>query len=48
MIPPLLLDVKPNHKVLDICAAPGSKTVQIIEMMHKNDEIPGILLKISF
>lgn len=34
MIPPLLLDVKPHHKVLDMCAAPGSKTAQLIEMLH--------------
>ncbi|VDN36709.1 unnamed protein product [Gongylonema pulchrum] len=40
MIPPLLLDIKPDHKVLDVCAAPGSKTVQIIEMMHAHDKIP--------
>lgn len=38
MIPPLLLDVKPHHKVLDMCAAPGSKTAQIIEMLHKPGE----------
>jgi multisite-specific tRNA:(cytosine-C5)-methyltransferase/tRNA (cytosine34-C5)-methyltransferase len=23
MIPPLMLDVKPEHRVLDLCAAPG-------------------------
>ena len=33
MIPPLLLDIQPHHKVLDTCAAPGSKTAQIIEML---------------
>lgn len=38
MIPPLCLDVKPHHKVLDMCAAPGSKTAQLIEMLHQNDE----------
>ena len=38
MIPPLLLDVKPHHKVLDMCAAPGSKTGQIIEMLHSSGE----------
>ncbi|KAI1300183.1 RNA cytosine-C(5)-methyltransferase NSUN2 [Halotydeus destructor] len=38
MIPPLLLDIKPHHKVLDMCAAPGSKTAQIIELLHANDE----------
>lgn len=25
MLPPLFLDVEPHHKVLDMCAAPGSK-----------------------
>ncbi|GFG38232.1 hypothetical protein Cfor_12224 [Coptotermes formosanus] len=34
MIPPLLLDVKPHHKILDMCAAPGSKTAQLIELLH--------------
>ena len=34
MIPPMLLDVKSDHLVLDMCAAPGSKTAQLIEMMH--------------
>ncbi|CAG8648449.1 8027_t:CDS:10, partial [Cetraspora pellucida] len=37
MIPPLFLDVKPGHWVLDMCAAPGSKTVQMIEAVHAND-----------
>ena len=27
MVPPLFLDVQPHHKVLDMCAAPGSKTI---------------------
>lgn len=35
MIPPIVLDVKPHHKVLDTCAAPGSKTAQIIEVRQK-------------
>ncbi|XP_030074551.1 tRNA (cytosine(34)-C(5))-methyltransferase-like [Microcaecilia unicolor] len=26
MIPPLLLNIQPHHKILDMCAAPGSKT----------------------
>jgi len=38
MIPPLLLDVQPHQRVLDMCAAPGSKTAQIIEMLHSNDD----------
>ncbi|WVR04516.1 hypothetical protein IAU60_001520 [Kwoniella sp. DSM 27419] len=34
MIPPLFLDVEPHHKCLDMCAAPGSKTAQIIEALN--------------
>lgn len=37
MVPPLVLDVKPSHKVLDMCAAPGSKTAQLIEMIHTEE-----------
>lgn len=33
MIPPLLLDPKPGERVLDLAAAPGSKTTQISAMM---------------
>lgn len=29
MVPPLALNVSPNHKCLDMCAAPGSKTTQV-------------------
>lgn len=38
MIPPLLLDIKPGMTVLDLCAAPGSKSAQIIEMVHGGEE----------
>ncbi|KAJ2891322.1 tRNA (cytosine-5-)-methyltransferase ncl1 [Coemansia aciculifera] len=34
MVPPLFLDVQPSHYVLDMCAAPGSKTAQLIEALH--------------
>ncbi|CAE8634408.1 unnamed protein product [Polarella glacialis] len=34
MLPALVLDVHPEHLVLDLCAAPGSKTMQVLEMMH--------------
>ncbi|XP_076173913.1 tRNA (cytosine(34)-C(5))-methyltransferase Nsun2 [Ptiloglossa arizonensis] len=37
MVPPLVLDVKPSHKILDMCAAPGSKTAQLIEMVHSEE-----------
>ncbi|KAI8347174.1 S-adenosyl-L-methionine-dependent methyltransferase [Mortierella sp. GBAus27b] len=38
MIPPLLLDIQPQHWVMDMCAAPGSKTAQIIELVHANEQ----------
>ncbi|KAF9114121.1 hypothetical protein BGX27_000100 [Mortierella sp. AM989] len=47
MIPPLLLDVQPQHWVMDMCAAPGSKTAQIIEMVHAVEQhkvVPGGLI----
>uniref|UniRef100_A0A8C5Q6Q8 NOP2/Sun RNA methyltransferase 2 n=1 Tax=Leptobrachium leishanense TaxID=445787 RepID=A0A8C5Q6Q8_9ANUR len=40
MIPPVLLNVEPHHKILDMCAAPGSKTAQLIEMLHADMNIP--------
>ncbi|KAL3683712.1 hypothetical protein R1sor_001734 [Riccia sorocarpa] len=42
MLPPLFLKVEPHHRVLDMCAAPGSKTFQLLEMIHKADK-PGCL-----
>ncbi|KAL3630209.1 hypothetical protein CASFOL_023193 [Castilleja foliolosa] len=42
MVPPLFLDVRPDHFVLDMCAAPGSKTFQLLEMIYKLVE-PGTL-----
>ncbi|MCJ1390299.1 hypothetical protein MMC18_003157 [Xylographa bjoerkii] len=38
MIPPLLMDVRPGMTVLDLCAAPGSKSAQLIEMVHGGEE----------
>lgn len=37
MIPPLLMDIKPHHAVLDMCAAPGSKTAQLVEALHADN-----------
>jgi multisite-specific tRNA:(cytosine-C5)-methyltransferase len=39
MIPPLLMDVRPGMTVLDLCAAPGSKAAQLIEMVHSGEEV---------
>jgi multisite-specific tRNA:(cytosine-C5)-methyltransferase len=38
MIPPLVMDIKPGMTVLDLCAAPGSKSAQLIEMVHGGEE----------
>lgn len=39
MLPPLFLDVLPHHKVMDMCAAPGSKTAQLLEALHAQDSL---------
>ena len=39
MIPPLVLDPKPNEKVLDLTSAPGSKTTQMSAMMENKGYI---------
>ncbi|KAG9218231.1 hypothetical protein CCMSSC00406_0005912 [Pleurotus cornucopiae] len=50
MLPPLFLDVLPHHKVIDMCAAPGSKTAQLLEALHADDTAtstsipPGLLI----
>ncbi|CAN6984230.1 hypothetical protein IGI04_000085 [Brassica rapa subsp. trilocularis] len=38
MVPPLFLDVHPDHFILDMCAAPGSKTFQLLEIIHESAE----------
>ncbi|MGV8086186.1 MAG: NOL1/NOP2/sun family putative RNA methylase [Candidatus Woesearchaeota archaeon] len=40
MIPPIILDPKPGEMILDMCAAPGSKTTQIAMYMENK----GILM----
>ncbi|KAK6923360.1 SAM-dependent methyltransferase RsmB/NOP2-type [Dillenia turbinata] len=42
MVPPLFLDVHPEHFIIDMCAAPGSKTFQLLEIIHQSSE-PGLL-----
>ncbi|TIA97272.1 hypothetical protein E3P94_02927 [Wallemia ichthyophaga] len=36
MIPPLLLKMDPHHSAIDMCAAPGSKTAQLLEALHSD------------
>ena len=36
MIPPMLMGIKPNSKIFDMCAAPGSKTAQFLEIFYKD------------
>ena len=38
MIPPLCMDIRPGMTILDLCAAPGSKSAQLIEMVHGGEE----------
>jgi len=39
MLPPLLLDVKSTDLILDMCAAPGSKTAQLLELLYKDETL---------
>lgn len=46
MIPPLLMNIKEDSKCFDMCAAPGSKTSQMVEYLHSsgNQNPPGFVL----
>lgn len=54
MIPALVLDPQPGERILDLAAAPGSKTTQIAQMMKNtgtlvaNDADSGRLSNLSF
>ncbi|KAF4319980.1 hypothetical protein BBO99_00006042 [Phytophthora kernoviae] len=37
MLPVLFLDVQRGHRVLDMCASPGSKTTQVIDFLLSSD-----------
>lgn len=39
MLPPLILNPNPGETVLDLCAAPGSKTTQMAAMMKNDGQI---------
>lgn len=39
---PLALNPMPNHRVLDLCAAPGSKTTQMAAMMENRGELIAV------
>lgn len=39
MLPALLLQVQAHHRILDLCAAPGSKTMQVLELMHASCDL---------
>jgi len=42
MLPVLALDPKPGERVLDLCAAPGSKTTQIAALMQNDGSIIAV------
>ena len=44
MLPPLFLDPKCGELVFDSCAAPGSKTTQILEMMEQDGDNDGAVI----
>lgn len=44
MLPPLFLNVNSNHSVIDMCAAPGSKTMQILEKLNNENNDEGLII----
>lgn len=44
MIPPLLLDIQKDHVILDMCASPGSKSCQIIEILNSHKDSNSVFI----
>ena len=42
LLSPIALNPQPGEKILDLCAAPGSKTTQMAEMMRDEGEILAV------
>ncbi len=42
MVPPLILEPQPGEHILDLTAAPGSKTLQISALMHNTGQIVAV------
>ncbi|RMG28856.1 MAG: RsmB/NOP family class I SAM-dependent RNA methyltransferase, partial [Gammaproteobacteria bacterium] len=42
MLPPLVLAPRPGEEVLDLCAAPGSKTTQMAVLMRNQGRIAAV------
>ena len=38
MVPAAILGVEPHHRVLDLCASPGSKTTQALESLFRGED----------
>lgn len=41
-IPALVLQVQPHHRVWDMCAAPGSKTLHVLDAMLEGSDAEGV------
>jgi len=42
MLPPIVLDPKPGDKILDLCAAPGSKTSELAALTQNQAQITAL------
>ncbi|EDQ86689.1 uncharacterized protein MONBRDRAFT_38306 [Monosiga brevicollis MX1] len=44
MLPVAFLNIEPHHRVLDMCASPGSKTTQALEALHAQGNASGFVM----